>query len=295
MEHIETFINAKHGRAAIKYPHPSLKDILEETHGVIVYQDQVLLILQAFAGYSLGEADKVRKAMGKKIAELMRPERERFIDEPRLKGSSRDLAEEVFNLIEPFAGYAFNKAHSVSYALISYWTGYFKANYTLEYMASVLNSRLDNPEKVAGSIGECFRMGIPVLAPDVNSSGTLFAIGRDDAAVPALRFGLSAVKNVGEGAVRPLIEERTASGNFKKHRRFSVLGQICEAKSPEPRELNKGWRFRFPRESRRFAQLRRAVAEPGPERSAQTRGGPIKYVRWSHGGDGGGSGGKPRC
>ena len=215
MEHIETFINAKHGRAAIKYPHPSLKDILEETHGVIVYQDQVLLILQAFAGYSLGEADKVRKAMGKKIAELMRPERERFIDGAAAKGSSRDLAEEVFNLIEPFAGYAFNKAHSVSYALISYWTGYFKANYTLEYMASVLNSRLDNPEKVVGSIGECFRMGIPVLAPDVNSSGTLFAIGRDDAAVPALRFGLSAVKNVGEGAVRPLIEERTASGNFK--------------------------------------------------------------------------------
>ena len=215
MEHIDTFINAKHGRAAIKYPHPSLQEILEETHGVIVYQDQVLLILQAFAGYSLGRADTVRKAMGKKIPELMRQEREGFIEGAMAKGFTGELAQEVFNLMEPFAGYAFNKAHSVSYALISYWTAYFKANYPLEYMASVLNSRLDHPERVAGAISECFRMGIPVLPPDVNRSGVFFAIDEDESRAPSLRFGLAAIKNVGEGAIRPIVEEREADGPFK--------------------------------------------------------------------------------
>ncbi len=215
MEHITTFIEAKHGRARVKYPHPSMEDILEETHGVIVYQDQVLLILQAFAGYSLGEADIVRKAMGKKIPELMAQERESFVAGAMGKGFSQGLAQEVFNLIEPFAGYAFNKAHSVSYALISYWTGYFKANYPLEYMASVLNSRLDHPERTANAVSECFRMGIPVLLPDVNTSGVHFSITKDSRGVPGLSFGLAAIKNVGEGAVRPIVEERTVGGPYE--------------------------------------------------------------------------------
>ncbi len=215
MEHIETFINAKHGRAPIKYPHPSLKDILEETHGVIVYQDQVLLILQAFAGYSLGQADTVRKAMGKKIAELMRQERDGFIQGAMAKGFSQELAREVFDLIEPFAGYAFNKAHSVSYALISYWTAYFKANYALEYMASVLNSRLDHPERTASAISECFRMGIPVLLPDINRSGVHFTTNSEDNGGASIRFGLAAIKNLGEGAIRPIVEEREKGGPFK--------------------------------------------------------------------------------
>ena len=215
MEHITTFIEAKHGRATVRYPHPSMQDILEETHGVIVYQDQVLLILQAFAGYSLGQADIVRKAMGKKIPELMGQERARFVAGAMSKGFSEELAQDVFNLIEPFAGYAFNKAHSVSYALISYWTGYFKANYPLEYMASVLNSRLDHPERTANAISECFRMGIPVLLPDVNTSGVHFSTTKDDRGVPGLSFGLAAIKNVGEGAVKPIVEERIAGGPFE--------------------------------------------------------------------------------
>ena len=215
MEHIDTFINAKHGRAPIAYPHPSLQEILEETHGVIVYQDQVLLILQAFAGYTLGEADIVRKAMGKKIPELMRQERDGFINGAMGKGFGRDLAQEVFNLIEPFAGYAFNKAHSVSYALISYWTAFFKANFAVEYMASVLNSRLDHPDRMAGAVSECFRMGVPVLMPDINKSGVHFSIAKDESGGPVLRFGLAAIKNVGEGAVRPLVEERERDGPFK--------------------------------------------------------------------------------
>ena len=231
MEHIETFIKAKYGLTPIQYPHPSLKEILEETHGVIVYQDQVLLILQAFAGYSLGRADTVRKAMGKKIPELMRQEREGFIEGAAGKGFPKELAHEVFNLIEPFAGYAFNKAHSVSYALVSYWTAYFKANFPLEYMASVLNSRLDHPDRTASAISECFRMGIPVLLPDINRSNVHFSIDKDEAGIPALRFGLAAVKNVGENAVRPIVEERERGGVFE------TIDEFCSR--PDLRGLNR--------------------------------------------------------
>ncbi len=214
MEHIDTFINAKHGRAPIRYPHSSLKEILEETYGVIVYQDQVLLILQAFAGYSLGEADTVRKAMGKKIPELMQQERQQFIQGAMERGFAQELATEVFNLIEPFAGYAFNKAHSISYALIAYWTAYFKANYPLEYMASVLNCRQNQADKATAALNECFRMGIPVLRPDVNCSNVTFTLDKDTEGVAAVRFGLSTVKNVGEEAVRPIIEAREKGGPF---------------------------------------------------------------------------------
>ena len=229
MENIEAFINAKHGRTPISYPHPSFKELLDETYGIIVYQDQVLLILQQFAGYSLGAADIVRKAMGKKIAALMAQERDNFVNGAQGKGYDRELAIEIFDLIEPFAGYAFNKAHSVSYALISYWTGYFKAHYPVEYMAAVLNSRLDNPEKTVSSINECFRLGIPVYLPDVNRSGEFFTIdkgavdkGANDTGgesngsnPPGLRIGLAAIKTVGEGAVRPLVEERNENGAYQ--------------------------------------------------------------------------------
>ncbi len=214
MEHIDTFIDAKHGRAPITYPHPSLEELLGETYGVIVYQDQVLLILQRFAGYTLGEADTVRKAMGKKIASLMAEERDRFIDGALDKGFERQLAIQVFDLIEPFAGYAFNKAHSVSYALISYWTAYFKAHYPLEYMCSVLNSRLDNTDRIVSSVNECSKLQIPVMLPDINRSGEFFTIDRESGATPGLRFGLAAVKTVGEGAVRPLVAERKEQGSF---------------------------------------------------------------------------------
>jgi DNA polymerase-3 subunit alpha len=214
MEHIDTFINAKHGKSPITYPHPSLKELLDETYGVIVYQDQVLLILQSFAGYSLGEADTVRKAMGKKIASLMSQERDKFIEGAQTKGFGQNIAVQIFDLIEPFAGYAFNKAHSVSYALISYWTAYFKAHYPREYMASVLNSRLDHTDKVVNAINECFKLKISVLPPDVNRSGEFFVIDKDSGPQPSLRVGLAAVKTVGEGAVRPLVEERKANGPF---------------------------------------------------------------------------------
>ena len=215
MEHIDTFIEAKHGRSPISYPHSSLKDLLDETYGVIVYQDQVLLILQSFAGYTLGEADTVRKAMGKKIASLMAQEREKFIAGAQQKGFDQDVAVQVFDLIEPFAGYAFNKAHSVSYALISYWTAYFKAHYPLEYMASVLNSRLDHTDRVVNAINECAKLKIPVLPPDLNRSGEFFSIDKESGPVASLRFGLAAIKTIGEGAIRPLVEERKKNGPYE--------------------------------------------------------------------------------
>ena len=215
MEHIDRFINAKFGREEITYPHESLKDLLDETYGIIVYQDQVLLILQRFAGYSLGEADIVRKAMGKKIASLMAQERDKFVAGAQAKGFTEALAVEVFDLIEPFAGYAFNKAHSISYALISYWTSYFKTHYPVEYMASVLNARLDNPEKVVASINECFRLGIPVLLPDINKSEELFTLSKEVGEPVGLRMGLTAIKTVGEGAVKPIVTERKENGAFK--------------------------------------------------------------------------------
>ena len=213
MEHITTFIDAKHGRSEPRYPHPALRDILEETYGVIVYQDQVLLIAQAFAGYSLGEADIVRKAMGKKIPEIMAQERQRFIDGALDEGYSEALANEVFALIEPFAGYAFNKAHSVSYGLISYWTAYLKANYPAEYMVSLLNSYIDNTDKIAVGVAECRRLKIPVLFPNINSGGIEFSI-QDYDGQKAIRFGMGAIKNVGAAALVPVLESREETGPF---------------------------------------------------------------------------------
>jgi DNA polymerase-3 subunit alpha len=215
MEHIDTFIDAKYERVPIRYPHPTLKDILEDTYGVIVYQDQVLLIAQAFAGYSLGEADVVRKAMGKKIPEVMRHEREKFVEGALRQGYSKDLAEEVFQLIEPFAGYAFNKAHSVSYAMIAYWTAYFKANYTEEYLAALMNAHSGQGDKIAIDAAECLRLGISVLLPDVNRSETDFSIDVSSDGKTAIRFGLAAVKNVGSVAVTPLVEERKKDGPYR--------------------------------------------------------------------------------
>ena len=221
MEHITTFIDAKHGRATPRYPHPALREILEETYGVIVYQDQVLHIARAFAGYSLGEADTVRKAMGKKIPEIMAQEREKFIQGALGQGYTQELATQVFNLIEPFAGYAFNKAHSVSYGLISYWTAYLKSNYTAEYMVALLNSSMSNTEKIAGAVAECRRLKIPVLPPDVNHGDHEFSIEWTEERQPQVRFGLAAIKNVGAGAVRPILEARVKEGPF------TSIEQMC--------------------------------------------------------------------
>ena len=215
MEHIPTFIKAKHGIEPIRYPHPALSSILEETYGVIVYQEQVLFIVQAFAGYSLGQADIFRKAMGKKIPAVMKEEKRNFIAGARKMEYSADVASEVFALIEPFAGYAFNKAHSFSYALIAYQTAYLKANYPAEYITAFLITNADQLEKVASAVAECRRLGITVLPPDINRSQVSFSIEGGDSKTPAIRFGLATIKNVGVGAVEPLVAERDSGGEFK--------------------------------------------------------------------------------
>ncbi len=213
IDHIPRFIKSKQGLEPITYPHPSLERILEETYGVIVYQDQVLFIVREFAGYSLGQADIVRKAMGKKNPEIMQKERVRFLDGAQKKGFSSEIAVKVFELIEPFAGYAFNKAHSVSYAMIAYQTAYLKANYTVEYMTALLLSHSGQQEKVATAVADCQRMDIKVLPPDVNRSEASFSI--EDSMEPAIRFGLSDIKNVGASAIAPIVEARKKGGPFK--------------------------------------------------------------------------------
>ncbi len=215
MEHIPRFIDSKHGRTPITYPHPALENILKETYGVIVYQDQVLFIVREFAGYSLGQADIFRKAMGKKIAEVMRKEKRSFINGAKKMNHPTELAGEVFALIEPFAGYAFNKAHSVSYALIAYQTAHLKANYPAEYITALLTIHAGETEKIGGAIAECRRLDIIVLPPDINHSQLDFSIENTIAGEPSIRFGLGSIKNVGSGAIEPIINERNKNGEFK--------------------------------------------------------------------------------
>lgn len=201
---IDDFIDRKQGRVPVTYPHPSLEPILRETYGVIVYQEQVMRIASEFAGFTLGEADILRRAMGKKKPEVMREQREKFIEGAMQKGHSREKAEELFDLIEYFAGYGFNKSHSAAYAIVSYQTAYLKAHYPTEYLAACLTSVASDSDKVAKFIAECRRLGIEVLPPDVNESLASFTVVGDR----RIRFGLAAIKNVGESAVEEILLRR---------------------------------------------------------------------------------------
>ena len=221
MQHIPTYIRAKHGRTGDRYPHPDLAEILDETYGVIVYQDQVLLIAQKFAGYSLGAGGRHAQGDGQ--------------EDPHDHGGGggavpggrdraglreEDCADEIFKLIEPFAGYAFNKAHSVSYGTIAYQTAYLKANYPEEYMTAVM-MMAGGAAARRGGVRECVRLGIPVLPPDVNhSDGELLAGGAARRRRKAIRFGLAHVKNVGEGMAEGIVEERDGERAVRAHRRL---------------------------------------------------------------------------
>jgi DNA polymerase III subunit alpha len=215
---IPTFIAAKHGREPVHYPHPDLADILDETYGVIVYQDQVLFIMWKFAGYTMGEADKIRKAMGKKIAAVMQAERDKFIKGAVKQGYADTDAAAIFDLVEPFAGYAFNKAHAVCYGTISYQTAYLKANYPAEYMTAVLMLAENHPSGLAARVGaavaECAKLGIDVLPPDINKSVANFSIETRDDGTKVIRYGLAMIKNVGEGAIEELVAAREEGGPF---------------------------------------------------------------------------------
>ncbi len=226
MEQLPTFIKAKQGVAPIHYPHPTLEEILRETYGVIVYQEQVIFIARSLAGYSLGQADIFRKAMGKKIPEVMKKEEQNFVSGAQKNGIPPRLAREIFSLIEPFAGYAFNKAHSVIYALIAYRNAYLKANYPIDYMSAVLDTYYDSIDKVHSAIAECRRLGIRVLPPDINKSRAEFAIETSDGEEAAIRFGLASVKNVGSSPIENILSARDAGGDFTSMEDFCLRADL---------------------------------------------------------------------
>ncbi|MBI4065433.1 DNA polymerase III subunit alpha [Candidatus Gottesmanbacteria bacterium] len=216
MQVIPEFIRRKHNTNLITYPDPRLKDVLKQSYGIICYQDDVLLTAITIAGYSWGDADKLRKAVGKKIPSEMKKQKEKFIDGCVAGGLTRDKGEEIFTLIEPFAGYGFNKAHAACYAMIAYQTAYLKANYTVEFMTAVLtaesraNTGPARDEKISGIVAECRRMHIPLLPPDINTSDIEFTIENN-----FIRFGLSAIKNVGTAAIDNILSAQKVAGSFK--------------------------------------------------------------------------------
>ncbi len=214
---VDDFIDRKHGRKAVTYDLPELKPLLEETYGIILYQEQVMQIANVIAGYSLGEADMLRRAMGKKKKEEMAAQRERFMQGGRDKGFNARKCEKLFDLMAQFAEYGFNKSHSAAYAYLAYVTAYLKAHYPIEFMAALLTSETGNTSKVVKYINECRDMGITVLPPDVNSSDFSFTPDGQ-----AIRFGLGAIKNIGQNAVEAIIAARNEVG------RFHSIYQFCE-------------------------------------------------------------------
>jgi len=207
---VEDFIKRMKGQVPVEYLIPELKDILDETYGVMLYQEQVMSIANKIANFSMSEADNLRKAMGKKLPEVMAKFKEAFIEGAQSNGVPKKKAEELFDLIKEFAGYGFNKSHSAAYALIAYRTAYLKAHYPVEFMAATLSADLDNTDKIVKSIKECRTMGIEILPPDINKCGVEFTIDNN-----AIRFGLGAVKGVGVQAVEAILEARNSGGNFK--------------------------------------------------------------------------------
>lgn len=207
---VTEFIEGKRGTSSIRYPLPELEPILRETYGVILYQEQAMQIAQKVASYSRAEADELRKAIGKKKEDVMARHRARFIEGACARNVPKKAAQDLFDLIEKFGGYGFNKSHSAAYAMICYQTAYLKARFPVEFMASLLTLDMGNQDKTIKNIAECRSMGIPILPPDINESQSSFAVVQDN-----IRFGLGAVKNVGLKAVESVIEERKRSGPFK--------------------------------------------------------------------------------
>ena len=214
---IPKFINRKHGREAIDFARPVLEPILKETYGIMVYQEQIMRIAQDLAGYSLGEADLLRRAMGKKKVSEMRSTAASSWRGPRERGVDTAVAEELFEQMVLFAEYCFNKSHSTAYGAVTYQTAYLKAHYPVAYMAALLTVNAGSTDKVQRYIANCQAMGIEVMPPDVNASGIDFTPVGD-----RILFGLSAVRNLGDGAIRQLLEARARDGPFRS------LADLCD-------------------------------------------------------------------
>ena len=230
MEMIDTYIDRKFGRQQVDYLHPSLTEVLTETYGVIIYQEQVMKIAQVLAGYSLGEADLLRRAMGKKKKEEMDFQRARFIEGASARGVPEEQSGGIFDLVAKFAGYGFNKSHAAAYALISFQTGWLKANHPVEFMAASMSLDLSNTDKLAVFYQDCRRFEVPVRAPDVNRSSADFDVAYDEG-VGAVLYALGAIRNVGLEAMKHLVEVRETGGRFTDI--FDFLERV------DPRSVNK--------------------------------------------------------
>lgn len=240
MEWIPDFISGKHGRQ-MTYLHPKLEAILKKTYGVAVYQEQVMQISRELAGFSRGEADTLRKAMGKKIPELLAEQKEKFINGCVANGVAKNLAEKVFSFIEPFAGYGFNRSHAACYAFIGYQTAYLKAHYPAEFMAALLTADQNDTDRIAIEIEECRKMGMEIMPPDINESFASFTVitsgtknnevAKADEDINTIRFGLNAIKNVGFHIVEEIIKERKENGRYEDI--FDLLERIVD------KDLNK--------------------------------------------------------
>lgn len=207
---VDDFINRKHGRARVVYPHPLTQSILKSTYGIILYQEQVMQIAQVLAGYTLGKADLLRRAMGKKKPEEMSKQRKIFVNGAVKKGIKRDTATHIFDLIEKFAGYGFNKSHSAAYAYVSYQTAWLKAHYPAAFMAAALSSDMDNTNKIVTFVADSVMQQVNIELPDINTSRLRFSVAADN----SIRYGLGAIKGVGEAALHAIISEREAKGVF---------------------------------------------------------------------------------
>lgn len=232
MQFISVYIEGKHGKKKIEYFHESLKEILEETYGIAIYQEQILKIAQHFAGYTLGQADLLRRAIGKKIASELIAQREQFISGAKDLGHTYELAVKIFDeIVEPFAGYGFNKSHAACYALIAYQTAYLKAHFPAEFMAALLTSDSDQTDRIVIEIEECRSIGIQVLPPDINESNANFTVVSSE----IIRFGLCAIKGIGAAAVQEIITAREKEGPFKSLEDFAerVPARLLNKKSIE--------------------------------------------------------------
>jgi len=210
MDFIPLYIRRKHGKEKVEYPHPILEDILKPTFGIMVYQEQIMKTAQIMGGFTLGKADLLRRAMGKKKMDIMEKQKVIFVEGAEKKGIDKKKAEDVFNVMMEFAKYGFNRSHSAAYSVIAYQTAYLKAHYPAEYMAAVLTHNLNDIKKITFFVDECQRQGINVLGPDVNESDLNFMVNSKG----EIRFGLAAIKNVGENAAKSIIEEREKGGNY---------------------------------------------------------------------------------
>ncbi len=215
MDNIPTYINRKQNKEKYDYIHDDLKPILDETYGIMVYQEQVMLIAQKLAGFSLAKADLLRRAMGKKIKSEMTAQREAFVLGSKKNGIEEEKASSLFDEISKFAGYGFNKSHAAAYAMIAYQTAYLKSNYPLEFFCALMNCDINNFDKLSSYCNEVKKLGFEIIKPDVNSSDVNFLVGYENNIPKNINFGLSAIKNIGESSINDLVLERKTNGNFK--------------------------------------------------------------------------------